>query len=360
MGWRTRVVASVGEEDRASLPPSPPADIDLAQALSELLGRAWSATVRVEKLTRLSGGASRETWAFEAQRGADPPRPWILRRDFPAAAAPTLAGLVGNTDALDRRGEYELCRHLADAGLPVPRPVALADAQSGLGPSFVMECVDGEALPQRILRDDAFAAVRERLGPQVARALARLHALDAERLPPLPAEPPGMQIELCRRLIDLGPTPRPIFELAHRWLREHLPPDPPALTLVHGDFRTGNFLVGPDGLRAILDWEYAHRGDPAEDLAFLCLKPWRFGHLDRAAGGFARRDDFFRVYEQERGEAVDPERVRFWEVLGNLKWGALCVARAMLHLRGVGRSVEVAAIGRRVAETEYDLLELLE
>ncbi len=110
-----------------------------------------------------------------------------------------------------------------------------------------------------------------------------------------------------------------VSSLAFRWLRERRPPDPERLSLVHGDFRTGNFIVGPEGLRSVLDWEYAHLGDPLEDVGFLHLKPWRFGNVALEAGGFGRCDDLLRSYDQAGGTRVEPEAVRFWEVLGHLK-----------------------------------------
>ncbi len=178
-------------------------------------------------------------------------------------------------------------------------------------------------------------------------------------VPGLPYSGPDEQLALVRRMLDQGPAPRPALELGLRWCRERRPEPSGEPRLVHGDFRNGNLIVGDDGLRAVLDWEYAHLGEPLEDIGFICMRPWRFGNDDAEAGGFGPRADLYRAYEQAGGEPVDPELVRFWEVLGSLKWGALCVLRGMEHASGQKRSVELAAIGRRVAETEYDLLELL-
>ena len=117
-------------------------------------------------------------------------------------------------------------------------------------------------------------------------------------------------------------------------------------------------MVGPDGLRAVLDWELAHLGDPIEDLGWFCVRAWRFGSTD-PAGGFGSRDELLAAYEAAGGGAVDPAELHWWEVLGTLKWGVICVMQATAHLTGLSRSVELAAIGRRVCETEHDLLELL-
>ena len=152
----------------------------------------------------------------------------------------------------------------------------------------------------------------------------------------------------------------PVFELAFRWIQERLPAAESAReTLVHGDFRHGNLMIGPDGVRGVLDWELAHRGDPLEDLGWVCVNSWRFGNIDLPVGGFGLREDLFAGYEAAGGERVDPERVRFWEVVGSLKWGIMCMVMLSVFERGIDRSVERAAIGRRSSEAEIDLLALL-
>src|SRR5690606_7183404 len=108
---------------------------------------------------------------------------------------------------------------------------------------------------------------------------------------------------------------RPVFEFALRWLAEPAPEAAP-LALVHGDCRNGNLVVGPEGVRAVLDWELTHVGDAMEDLGWFCVNAWRFGAVEHAAGGFGSREALFAAYEAAGGGAVDPERVRYWEVLG--------------------------------------------
>lgn len=332
---------------------------DLAGLLAAALSSHLDSSVTIENLARLTGGASRETWSFDAVDEAADRRALILRRDFPDGGTPSLSALLGIGADLDRRGEFALFECLHRAGIPVPRPVLLPDPASGLGSCFVMERVAGESMPRRLLSDDTYGEARTAMTPQLATVLAKIHSLDPERLPPLPVEPSDSQIAMVRRMTEFGAGPRPVFEYALRWLGDNRPALQSGLRLVHGDFRNGNFVVGPDGLVAVLDWEYAHLGDPMEDLGFLCMRPWRFGRVEHDVGGFGPREELLRAYEEAGGCRVDADVVRYWEVLGNLKWGALCVIRAMAHIGGIGRSVEVAAIGRRVAETEYDILELI-
>jgi aminoglycoside phosphotransferase (APT) family kinase protein len=136
---------------------------------------------------------------------------------------------------------------------------------------------------------------------------------------------------------------------------------PPAGTLrvVHGDFRLGNVIVDDTGLRAVIDWELAHLGDPMEDLGWLCVKAWRFGGRSPVAG-LGDYETLFAAYEAAGGETIDPTTVLWWEVLGTWKWGIMCMLQANAHLSGAARSHELAAIGRRVCENEYDLLNMLE
>ena len=152
--------------------------------------------------------------------------------------------------------------------------------------------------------------------------------------------------------------PRPVFELALRWLSNHDPGPSAEVTLVHGDFRHGNLIIGPDGVRAVLDWELAHLGDPMEDLGWVCVNSWRFGEIDKPVGGFGSREELFAGYA-EGGRRADPARVRFWEVMGTLRWGVMCCGMMQRFRSGPDHSMERAMIGRRASETEIDLLRLL-
>jgi aminoglycoside phosphotransferase (APT) family kinase protein len=205
--------------------------------------------------------------------------------------------------------------------------------------------------------------VRPRLARQCGEILARIHAIALDTLPAaLPVATAAVQWKQYRDLYDSFDWPHPVFELAFRWIEERLGDAADSdgrIALVHGDFRHGNLLIAPDGVRGVLDWELAHRGDPHEDLGWLCVNSWRFGNIDLPVGGFGLREDLFAGYAAAGGQPVDSERVRFWEIMGSLKWGILCQVMLSVFERGIDRSVERAAIGRRSSEAEIDLLALL-
>jgi aminoglycoside phosphotransferase (APT) family kinase protein len=325
-----------------------PAPVD-ADVLAAAVGRHLGESVTIEGLRRLSGGASRETWSFDALTGDGTRHELVLRRD-----PGTSVGLS------DRAIEFELLRSANEGGVATPLVRFLLEPGDALGSGFVMARVEGETIPRRILRDDAYTSARPLLARQSGEQAARIHALDPSRLPELPVQGAREQIELYRGYLDGFGEPHPAFELGLRWLADHAPPDPPAPALVHGDFRNGNFVVGPDGIRAVLDWELAHLGDPVEDLGWLCVKSWRFGITDQRVGGFGAVDDLLAAYRVAGGRDVDPTELRYWEAMGTLKWGVICEIQAFTHLQGAVRSVELATLGRRVAEMEWDLLEIID
>jgi aminoglycoside phosphotransferase (APT) family kinase protein len=221
-----------------------------------------------------------------------------------------------------------------------------------------MERVEGETIARKILREEAYAGARPGMARQCGEILARVHEVDTARLPDLPELDAPNQVRHHRAVYESFGNWHPVFEAAFCWLKDRLP-EKTAPRLVHGDFRNGNFIVGPEGIRAVLDWELTHLGDPMEDLGWICVNSWRFGNIDLPVGGFGTREDLFAAYESASGEAVDVERVRFWQVFGSLKWGIITLIQGFTHLKGTVRSVELAAIGRRPSETEMDLLDLM-
>ncbi len=303
----------------------------------------------ITNLQPLTGGASAETWQFSVSDEKQKSH-LILR----------LASPGGSQDPLriDRETEARVQQLMADAGVPVAPVLFILEEKDGLGPGYVMERIEGEALAKKILHEDKYAAARPKMAKQCGEVLAKIHSVDTALLPPLQKLPAGKMIKTMYSLYGSFGQYHSVFEAAFRWLGDHLPESSP-LKLVHGDFRNGNFIVDPEGIRTILDWETAHLGDPMEDLGWLCVNSWRFGEIDKPVGGFGQREDLFSGYESASRISVDPNIVRFWEVFGTLKWGFICIVQAFTHLGGANRSVEQAAIGRRTSESEIDLLNLL-
>ncbi len=299
---------------------------------------------------KLSGGASQDTWSFDILH-PDGVFGAILRRAPPGhGAAPSRAAGL-NAEAV-------LMQLAHEAGLPSPRVLHVLQPQDGLGTGFIMQRVEGETIARKILRDEKFASARPHLARQLGKVAAGIHGLPLAKLPKLRRMTSAKEITELDRDYRGFDWPRPVFELALRWLRDRDPGPSPEVTLVHGDFRHGNLIIGPDGLRAVLDWELAHTGDPMEDLGWICVNSWRFGEIDKPVGGFGTRDELFAGYEAA-GRRVDPERVKFWEVMGTLRWGVMCCGMMQRFRIGPEHSIERAMIGRRSSETEIDLLRLL-
>jgi aminoglycoside phosphotransferase (APT) family kinase protein len=298
-------------------------------------------------LRRIPGGASREVWLVEGDGGR-----WALRRDPPGAQSFVPLSV-----------EHEVIGAAASAGVPVPRPLRFEQEGGRFGTAgFVMEHVAGESVAPRVLRRDVFAAARERLVSQLGEALAAIHRIDPAGLDGVPAADGDPALGACAfweaQLDEIG-EPLPATEAGLRWLRLNAPPPPERSVLVHGDFRLGNFIVMPDGLAGVIDWELCHVGEPAEDLAWMCVRSWRFGNDDRPAAGLGSREELLDSYEAAGGSRPEPERLLWWEAMGNAKWAVICARQAADHLTGRRRSAELASLGRRICEPEWDLLGLV-
>jgi aminoglycoside phosphotransferase (APT) family kinase protein len=323
---------------------------EIKERLPDFLKRKTGSDARVENVSQMTGGASREIWSLDA----------ILDgQTVPLVLRSAAVGWV-TTKAIP---EYDLLKAAFEAGVPVPEPLFVGDDSLPVS-FFLMRRIPGETIARRLLRDDEYATARQALAGQLGAAAARIHAIPEERyrnmdLREPPAEQPPAAAELDgleQTYRGITPEAHPAFELAFRWLRRRLP-EANERCLVHGDFRVGNVIFGPEGLRSVIDWEGAHIGDPMEDLGWVCVRSWRFGG-PRPVGGVGEREQLFNAYEKESGRPVDAERVRFWEIFGNLRWGVICITQAQRHLQGLSPSVELAAIGRRTVETEVELMEL--
>jgi len=317
-----------------------------------------STSVTIDNLKRMPGGASREMWSFDAgisDGRTETHRALVLRRDPGAHRIDT-----------SRAHEFAVLRAAYEDGVPVPEVLWLSDDPAVLGAAFfIMERIEGETLARRLLRDDTYANARQAMPAQLASILAQIHRIDPVRhkldFLALLGENAAMTevLRFQQTFGLLAMEPHPGFELAFRYLLARVP-QTPRTTLVHGDYRIGNVIFGPEGVRSILDWELAHLGDPMEDLGWICVRAWRFGADAKPMGGLGSREQFFDEYEKASGLPVDPEAVRFWEVFGNLRWGIITIGQARTHLDGFVRSVELASLGRRTVETELELLNLIE
>ncbi|WP_319945062.1 phosphotransferase family protein [Nocardia macrotermitis] len=319
-------------------------EVSLTEGVGEVLRAATSRAVTEVSLRQFTGGASKQVYAVDARDETGASLCAVLRRDPP-----------GHGDADRMRAEAACLRAAAAAGVPVPAVLAAADTAPGIdAPYLLMNMVEGESIPRKLHRDPEFAPVRERLAGDLGRVLGLIHRTPLDTLDLLDDQDPLEAIEQIYRDLD---EPRPTVEMGLRWLREHRPP-PRRKALVHGDFRIGNFLITPDGVRAVLDWELAHRGDPVEDLGWLCVRAWRFG-ASAPVGGLGTREQLLDGYAQTTGFRPTAAELHWWEAFGTLKWLVLSRFQAERHLSGEERSVELAAIGRRVCESEYDLLAVL-
>jgi aminoglycoside phosphotransferase (APT) family kinase protein len=323
-----------------------------ATALAErldALARARLGGEGAQNLKRMTAGATQEVWRFDLVRdGAE--TPLVLRR------AP--GGTRVSETAIGLETEARLILAADAKGVPVPPVRCVLAPEDGMGHGFIMGFVEGETLGGRIVRQEAFAQARTFLARQCGEILAKVHTMDPAEFPNLRRQTPRALIEQYHAGYRAAGWPRPVLDLAFRWLGERCPPDPAEMKLVHGDFRNGNLMIGPDGVRAVLDWEIAHVGDPMEDLGWMCTAPWRFGQMDKPVGGFGEREDLWAGYEAAGGAPVQRDHALWWEVYGSMRWGVMCSGMTAAF-RGGDPSVERAVIARRTSENEVDLMRLL-
>jgi aminoglycoside phosphotransferase (APT) family kinase protein len=329
--------------------PSPAsAAAKLAEGL-DMLARSRLGGSGAANLRRMTAGATQEVWRFDlVEEGRE--TPLILRR------AP--GGTRVSDTAIGLETEARLVQAAAARQVPVPEVRHVLEPDDGLGHGFIMSFVEGETLGGRIVRQEAFAQARTFLARQCGEILAKVHTIDPAPFPTLRQQTPRQLIEQYHASYKASGWPRPVLDLAFRWLGERCPPDPAEMKLVHGDFRNGNLMIGPDGVRAVLDWEIAHVGDPMEDFGWICTGAWRFGQMDKPVGGFGEREDLWAGYEAAGGAPVSRDHALWWEVYGSMRWGVMCVGMSAAF-RSADPSVERAVIARRTSENEIDLMRLL-
>ena len=318
-------------------------------ALDKIVALCVLGGKEAQNIMRLSGGASQETWAFDVVDSSDPTQNLILRR----------CPIEGprNGEAIGLATEAALISAAQGSGVQVPQVRYVCQADDGLGDAFIMNFVAGETVARKILRDAKYENAREVLAGQCGTALAKIHTMTCDVVLPT-SDGPDQLSRYCEIYRGFHVN-RPVIELAFQWLTKSAP-KPVAMSVVHGDFRNGNLIVGDDGLRAVLDWELAHRGDPREDLGWICVNSWRFGIANKQVGGFGDLPQMLDTYEKAGGQRYEIADIKWFQALGSLKWAIMCLIMYHAFETGADPSIERAMIGRRTSEAEIDLLNLME
>ncbi|MBW7857585.1 MAG: phosphotransferase family protein [Leptonema sp. (in: Bacteria)] len=334
---------------------------DLQQKLESYLSNRLQGKVEVNHIQLLSGGACQENH--------------LIKLNIAGGSNAGGYDLVMRTDrggsllsSLPRMNEYKVAEAAYNASVKTPKVMWLEESPKVIGaPFYFMQRIEGNATGRFIVKDKSINEARKRLADELAQSLAKLHSITQsqkfEQLDFLPKQDKHtlslQAISEIREELSGFDEPHPAIELSLNWLAENAPVAD-EIVLIHGDFRTGNFMVSPEGLQGIVDWEFAHWGDRHEDIAWLCMRDWRFGVLKKEAGGFASRQDFYSAYERYSGIKVDERRLLFWEVMGNVRWAVGSMQQAERHISGKDRGIELASIGRRTAEMEFEMMRLIE
>jgi aminoglycoside phosphotransferase (APT) family kinase protein len=323
---------------------------DIARRLQAVIERHLGPPATIFDLRQLTGGANRSTWSFDVEAGGARHR---LIMQHGGSFEDQASGLVPQ---LEPEQDARLMIAASEVGVPAPKVRAILEPADGLGRGYVTDRIEGETLGQRIVRDEKFAGARTVMARQCGEILAAIHRIELARVPFLVRQDAAAHVEAHRQIVDRFNLRLPALDMALRWSAENAPKNA-RHSVVHGDFRLGNLIVGEDGVRCVLDWELGQSGDPMEDLGWLCIRTWRFGG-SAPVGGFGSREDLYSGYEKASGYSVDPAHVRFWEAFGNIKWVIHCLRLGARGIAEVG--IERCAIGRRIEEPLWDFLNLIE
>ena len=328
---------------------------DIGRRVVEFVRNQINESVSLLACRPLTGGACQENYRVDLSID-DAPASFVLRSD----SETSLPGSLG------RRDEFAVIKAAHEAGVCTPRArwLGFELARNGAW-AYALDWLDGETIGARILNLPSVVEHPERLTEQLMKNLSRLHALplDFDSEDGLKREPfrgedaVGDALRFARLMLDALPHPRPASEWIIAWLRANQP-SASQRRMTHGDYRVGNFMVDPYGnLRGILDWEFAHWGDPYEDLGWFCVRDWRFGRIAHPAGGLVSRLELCRLYERFSGHPIDLARLHFWEVFGNLRWALSADLQGQRYRSG--GDFELLGIPRRAIEMEYEALRLI-
>jgi aminoglycoside phosphotransferase (APT) family kinase protein len=324
---------------------------DALLRLSDWLEGVFACPVRVTAMNPLKGGGIQENWTIEVEVNGRP-RSFVLRKDAKATIDASHS----------RRNEFALIRAAHEAGVTVPEPIGFCDDPDVVGGPFaLMAKVAGLGLGPRVVKELTEEA-RPKLTERLARELARIHTIAPPRkdlafLGKPPADFALAEVNLMRGWLDRLKLAKPGLEWALRWSELHIP-RPRETTLIHRDFRTGNYMVDDGHLTAILDWEFACWGDPMFDIGWFMAECWRFSRPDLEAGGIGERAAFYAAYEDESGRKVDDAAVRAYEVLSHCRWAVIALQQGERHSSGREPSLEHALTGKMAEELELMALRL--
>ncbi len=320
--------------------------------LGQFIGRIFPGA-QVIDVQQLTAGASQQTFRVSVRNREGHETNYALRRAQPGLERSTYGQVTPRVEA-------ELLELASSAHVPVPKVIESLRSTDGLGDGYLMEWLQGETMGQRIVKSPELQIARENLAFECGQALARIHAIEApDRLREVLhlVSPEDLVRETWQAYIALE-TPQPMIDFTAQWLLSNLPSQSD-IALVHGDFRNGNLMVSEQGIKAVLDWELCHLGDPMRDLGWLCVNSWRFGRRDLPVGGFGTVAELVAGYEAEGGNCVDRDALHFWEVFGSFWWSVTTLGMAKTWRTGETPSVERPVIGRRSSEAQMDCVHLL-
>ncbi|MCB1158076.1 MAG: phosphotransferase family protein [Leptospiraceae bacterium] len=341
--------------------------MDLQDKLKQYLEKRLNTQVEIQDFISLSGGggACQDNYSLRLEVSSgewEGTHELVMRTDKGASLYASIS----------KKDEFRVTSIAHERGVKTPRPYWLEEDGSYTGnPFFVMQRINGKANGRYLVKDRTIEKARKNLPHELAENLAKIHSIqptdckeeDLHKVlgagRKLDKDYAADEIKTLREEVAKLKEPHPAIELILNWAEKNKP-EVNEIVLVHGDFRTGNFMVSENGLEGILDWEFAHWGEPYEDIAWLCMRDWRFGRLNKEAGGICTRKEFYDLYSKYAKEPVDANRVLFWEVIGNLRWAIGSVGQAERHLSGKDRGIELAAIGRRSCEMEFEAMRLIE